>query len=68
MSKRRSSVLGKKGKGGHQPEAVPQTKRTGKVKPVVSKTRHGKPIEPDVSDGCAGFLVGIIIALYFLIT
>lgn len=67
MTHRRSSVLGKKGKGGHQPEAVPQAKRTGKVKPVVSKTRHGKPIEPDVSDGCAGFLVGIIIALYFLI-
>lgn len=68
MSHRRASQNAKK-KGVHATEPMKQSRPKGKVKPVVSSRRHGKPVEREVSDGCAGVAVGIIIAaLYFLIS
>lgn len=45
MSHRRSQVLGKHGPGKHQPEHVKEARPTGEVKPVISKTKHGKPVK-----------------------
>lgn len=44
MSKRKSAVLGKRGSGAHQPEHQPNTRPPGEVKPVISKSKHGKMI------------------------
>lgn len=66
MSHRRSHVIGK-GSGAHAPEVQNGNKRPkAPVKPVIS----GKPIrQPEVGDGCAGIVVGIIIAaIYVLIS
>lgn len=75
MSKRRKSVTGKHGRGMHFEQRIPESQHTGPVKPVVSKTRHGRPVrDPEVSDGgCFAFIAsilffpiaGIIIALIF---
>ena len=68
MSHRRSSPSPAKGKGSHAKQSVPTVRPPGQVKPVVSSRRHGKPVEREVSNGCAGVVVGIIIAaIYFLI-
>jgi len=68
MSHRRSAPSPAKGKGSHLQQQVPTVRPPGQVKPVFSSRRHGKPVEREVSNGCAGVLVGIIIAaLYFLI-
>jgi len=67
MSHRRASQNAKK-KGVHGTEPMKQARPPGNVRPVVSSRRHGKPVEREVSNGCAGVAVGIIIAaLYFLI-
>ena len=44
MSKRRSSVYGKRGAGAHQPEHTQSARPQGEVKPVRSRTKHGKMI------------------------
>ena len=68
MSHRRASQNAKK-KGVHGTEPMKQARPPGHIKPVVSSRRHGKPVEREVSNGCAGVAVGIIIAaLYFLIS
>ena len=68
MSHRRSAPSPAKGKGSHSKESVPTVRPPGQVKPVVSSRRHGKPVEREVSNGCAGVFAGIIIAaIYFLI-
>ena len=68
MSHRRSAPSPAKGKGSHSQEQVPTVRPPGNVKPVVSSRKHGKPVEREVSNGCAGVVVGIIIALtYFII-
>ena len=68
MSHRRSAPSPAKGKGSHSKEQVPTVRPPGQVKPVVSSRRHGRPVEREVSNGCAGVVVGIIIAaIYFLI-
>jgi len=68
MSHRRASQNAKK-KGVHGTEPMKQARPPGNVRPVVSSRRHGKPVEREVSNGCAGVAVGIIIAaLYFLIS
>lgn len=50
MSKRRSSVIGKRGAGKHQPEHVPNERPAGEVKPIISKTKHGKPVKYDLHE------------------
>ena len=68
MSHRRSAPSPAKGKGSHSKESVPTVRPPGQVKPVVSSRRHGRPVEREVSNGCAGVFAGIIIAaIYFLI-
>lgn len=68
MSHRRSAPSPAKGKGSHSKEQVPTVRPPGQVKPVVSSRRHGRPVEREVSNGCAGVFAGIIIAaIYFLI-
>jgi hypothetical protein len=68
MSHRRSAPSPTKGKGSHLQQQVPTVRPPGQVKPVVSSRRHGRPVEREVSNGCAGVVVGIIIAaIYFLI-
>ena len=68
MSHRRASQNAKK-KGVHGTEPMKQARPPGNVRPVVSSRRHGKPVEREVSNGCAGVVVCIIIAaLYFLIS
>lgn len=68
MSHRRASQNAKK-KGVHATEPMKQARPKGKVKPVVSSRRHGKPVEREVSDaGCLGLAGIIIAALYFLFT
>lgn len=69
MTKRRAHVTEKKGTGSHAGKTVDPGKRpAGEVRPVISSTRHGKPVEREVSDGCAGVVVGIIIAAIYFIT
>lgn len=67
MSKRRKSLTGKHGRGMHFEQRIPESQHTGPVKPVVSKTRYGRPVsDPEVSDG--GSLVFIVaVALVFII-
>lgn len=68
MSHRRSHVIGK-GSGAHAPELQKGNQHKGApVKPVISRRQHGKPVKDnEVGDGCAGVVVGIIIAaIYFL--
>jgi len=72
MTKRKSHPSGRKGP--HGPEFAPERSRPpGEVKPVVSHTRHGKPVDPynpapakpverEVTDaGCAGVLIAILV-------
>ena len=69
MTKRRAHVTEKKGRGGHAGQTVDPGKRpVGNIRPVVSSTRHGRPVEREVSDGCAGVVVGIIIAITYFLT
>lgn len=56
MSKRRASVLGKRGAGTHQPERVSSNRPAGEVKPIVSKSKHGKPMRYDFHDTDEVFL------------
>ena len=69
MSKRRAHVTQKKGHGSHAGQTVDPGKRpSGNIRPVVSSTRHGRPVDREVSDGCAGGVVGIIIAAIIFLT
>lgn len=68
MSHRRQHVIGR-GKGQHAPELQRGNQRQNvHVKPVISRRQHGRPVnDNEVGDGCAGVVVGIIIAaIYFL--
>lgn len=69
MSHRRSHVIGK-GSGSHAPELKKGNRRqNAPVKPVVSRRQHGRPVKDnEVGDGCAGVLVGIIIAAIYFFT
>jgi len=66
--KRRSSVIGKRGSGKHQPETTPNARPPGEVRPVISTKKHGKPMqyafhntdERPITDGCAGIIAAII--------
>jgi hypothetical protein len=42
MTKRRSSVIGKRGAGKHQVEPNRESRPAGQVKKIVSKSKHGK--------------------------
>ena len=77
MSKRRKSVTGKHGRGMHFEQRIPESPHAGPVRPVVSKTRYGRPVsDPEVSDGgsllfiiaiaLAFIIAGIILALVFI--
>lgn len=51
MTKRRSHVTERRGRGGHAgKEPVKPNSPTGPVKPVQSKQRHGRPVDREVSD------------------
>ena len=45
--KRRSSVIGKRGAGKHQVEPNRESRPAGQIKPVISKSKHGKMIRID---------------------
>ena len=69
MSKRRAHVTEKKGHGSHAGQTVDPGKRPpGNIRPIVSSTRHGRPVERETSDGCAGAIAGIIIAVIIFLT
>ena len=51
MTKRRSHVTERRGRGGHSgKQPVKPYRPTGPVTPVKSKQRHGRPVEREVSD------------------
>lgn len=57
MSNRTKGVWGENPKRPSKSD-IPGKKFTGPVKPVQSRTRHGRPIKPEVSDaGCLFFLI-----------
>lgn len=45
MTKRRSAVIGKRGPGIHQPQTNQNTRPAGQVKPIISKSKHGKEMQ-----------------------
>ena len=51
MSKRRSNVTERRGRGGHAgKEPVKPSRQTGPVTRVQSRQRHGRPVDREVSD------------------
>ena len=51
MTKRRSHVTERRGKGSHAgKEPVKPSRQPGPVRPVQSRQRHGKPVDREVSD------------------
>jgi hypothetical protein len=51
MSKRRAQQTAHKGRGSTSKKVIYPKAAKGPVKPVISRTRHGKPVEePEVSD------------------
>lgn len=51
MTKRRAQQTARKGRGSTSKEIIYSKPAQGPVKPVISRTRNGKPVEePEVSD------------------
>ena len=67
MSKRRSHVTERRGKGGHAgKEPVKPSRPPGPVRPVQSRQRHGRPVEREVSDVQGREFAYIVAAICFL--
>lgn len=68
MSKRRSHITERRGKGGHAgKEPVNPYRPTGPVTPVQSRRRHGRPVEREVTD-VQGREFAYIVALVCFLT
>ena len=68
MTKRRSHVTERRGRGGHAGKQPVQPNRaTGPVTPVQSNRRHGKPVEREVAD-VQGRQFAYIVALVCFLT
>lgn len=51
MTKRRSHITERRGRGGHAgKQPVQPNRQPGPVTPVQSKQRHGRPVEREVTD------------------
>lgn len=60
MTKRRAQQTARKGRGSTSKEVIYSKPAKGPVKPVISRTRHGRAVEePEVSD--AGLLFSTVV-------
>jgi hypothetical protein len=50
MTKRRASVIGKRGAGKHQVEPNREARPAGQIKPVISTKKHGKKMQTHLHD------------------